>query len=448
MKTNKPKMLHKALGKTLARRVFELTQQVDSEVPVFVVGKESSELKKELSDEKVEYAVQETPRGTGDAVVQAFKSLAAKVDDRDTLLILNGDSVLIRPSTVQSLIHLHEDGAAVMSFLTTELEQPKSYGRVIRDSTGVVEKIVEAKNASDEELAVQEINAGFYLVRASALRDFLDQIQEDSLSGEFYLTDVVGFLRNKNALVRAHCTSDASEVMGINTQAELCFSEEVLRMRVLQRHLDAGVRMMNLESIWIEDSVKIEQDVQLEPGVILRGQTQIAQGSVIRAHSIIEDSVIGAGTIVEAHSLVQGSSTESDCKIGPFARLRPGTRLGREVKIGNFVETKNSEFRDGAKASHLSYLGDTKVGESCNIGAGTITCNYDGIEKHQTELGPEVFIGSNSSLVAPVKLGKGAIVGAGSVITSDVPEDALAVERSEQVNKKGGAREFREKRKK
>jgi bifunctional UDP-N-acetylglucosamine pyrophosphorylase/glucosamine-1-phosphate N-acetyltransferase len=448
MKTRLPKMLHEALGRSLVERMFEITQTSGLETPTFVVGKNAGGLEAALSGRSVQFAVQDQPRGTGDAVAHGFKKLSDQAADQDSVLILNGDSVLIRPQTIRSLLQLHQEASAVMSFLTTELESPRSYGRVVRDSTGVVEKIVEAKNASDAELSIHEINAGFYLVRVGALRDFLEQIKPDSVTGELYFTEVVGFLRNRNALVRAHCTEDSSEVMGINTQGELCLTEEVLRMRVMQKHLDAGVRLMSLDSLWIEEGVEIEADVALEPGVILKGNSVLKKGCQVGAYSIIENSEIGPDSRVEAHSVVQDSQVGPNCKVGPFARLRPGTNLVSDVKIGNFVEVKNSEFKQASKANHLSYVGDTTVGKSANIGAGTITCNYDGVKKHQTEIGDDVFIGSNSSLVAPLKIGKSAIVGAGSVITLDVPADSLAVERSEQKNKDAGATEFRNKRSK
>lgn len=430
MKTSVSKVLQPLLGKSLIRRAFELTEKISTEAPLFVAGENESELQAELDKEfagRYKTVVQNPPRGTGDAVAVAMKKLRTLADETQ-IFIMGADAILLRPESLAYFVEQHFSKRAVLSFLTTELFEPRSYGRVVRSSSGAVDKIVEAKDATQEELRVREINAGFYLIQKSALEKFLAQMQQSSKTGEFYLTDMVAWAKSQSHLILGQCLADSRECLGINSMDEMAVAERILLDRLLSQRMKEGVRIHLPETQYLEESVDFETDVVIEPHCVLLGNTKLGKGTQVKAFSHLEDAELGANTIV-----------------GPFARLRPGTKLEAEVRIGNFVETKKSHFSKGSKANHLSYIGDTKVGAKANIGAGTITCNYDGYGKYPTEIGEGAFIGSNSSLVAPVEIGKAAIVAAGSVITENVPENALGIGRARQTIKEEAAQKFRSK---
>lgn len=449
MKAVRSKLLHPLLGKEIICRAYDQAKAIGSEKPLFVLGHQRDELIAKLKDyvgeSEFEVAIQDPPQGTGDAIRVALQALEDKSDDTH-ILIMGGDTVLIRPESLKKFLEEYFSKKAVLSFLTAELPDAGAYGRVIRNSDGAVSKIVEAKNASIEELRVNEMNMGFYLVSLGRLKEEISGLQRDAKSGEFYLTDIVHSLMQKRSLVLGHTLRDWTESLGVNTQADLAQATSVLQQRINLGWMTKGVFMRDPASIWIEEGVKLGSDVRLQANIELRGSTQVEDNVEIASHCILQDTHIGKGSQVLEFCHFQEANIGPKCVLGPFARLRPKAELQENVKIGNFVEVKKSHFASGAKANHLSYIGDTEVGPKTNIGAGTITCNYDGYLKSKTKLGAGVFIGSNSSLVAPVEVGEGAIVGAGSVITENVPSDAIAVERNEQKNKDGAAKRFRDKR--
>ncbi len=447
MKSSKSKLLHEILGKTLIRRSFELVSSI-SHQNIFVVGKESESIKKELNSDRAFFGLQEIPLGTADAVKIGLESLEKNFSSTKDVFICGGDSVLLRSESLKSFVDKHQQSSAVMSLISCDWPGASAYGRVKRDSSGRVEKIVEHKNADFEERKISEINAGFYIFHLKKLRDALGEIKKNEKTGEFYITDLVEYFSRRGDLVLCEKISDHTECLGINTMQELAEAQRILNRRNCLKWMSQGALIQDVETTWIEDSVRLASDVKVGPGVVLRGQTEIQCGAEIEAYCILIDSKISEQVKVKAFSHVESAVFEKNSQVGPFARIRPGTKLSENVRIGNFVETKNSQFAANSKANHLSYIGDAIVGESSNVGAGTITCNYDGFMKHQTKIGSDVFIGSNTSLVAPVELGNGAMVAAGSVITKSVPADGLAVERSEQKNIDNAARRFRARRRK
>ena len=434
MKSSKSKLLHEIAGVSLVRRAWAQARVISSEPPVFVLGHQRVEIEQELKKcfgSEYFSCIQDPPRGTGDAVRIAVESIKKNNLKPRQVFIMGGDACFVRPQSLEAFRDDHISRKAVLSFLTAYLPDAQHYGRVVRNSHDAVEKIVEAKNASHVELQINEINAGFYLVSWGALNEALALIKPNEKTGEYYLTDIVEILLKQQALVMGLPLGDWKESVGVNTQQDLAFAERVLRDRIVNRWMSAGVQFQDPSSVWISENAVLEADVYIAANVHIQGASKISRGTRVGAFCHIEDAQIGR-----------------KCQLGPFARIRPGSRLDENVKIGNFVETKKSYFHKNSKANHLSYVGDAEVGEASNIGAGTITCNYDGIAKYQTEIGDNVFIGSNSALVAPVKIGAGAIVGAGSVITEDVEVNAIALERSTQQKIKDGATRFRDKRQK
>lgn len=447
MKSSKSKLLHEVLGKSLIQRSFDLISSL-SHQNVFVVGKDSKAIRDELGSDAIVFAEQASPLGTADAVRVGLEAVEKSFQDTKEVFICGGDSALLRAESLKAFVQKHQQSSAVMSLISCDWPKASAYGRIKRDSSGRVEKIVEYKNASAQEEMISEINAGFYLFRLDKLKEAITQIRRNEKTGEFYLTDLVEYFSQRGDLVLCEKLSDYTECLGINTMQELAEAQRVLNRRNCEHWMSQGVAIQDPETTWIEDSVRLASDVRIGPGVVLRGQTVIESGSEIEAYCILIDSVVAQEVCVRSFSHVDSAIIDRSAQVGPFARIRPGTKLGEGVRIGNFVETKNSQFGAHSKANHLSYVGDSVIGDFSNIGAGTITCNYDGFAKHQTKLGKNVFIGSNTSLVAPVELGDGAIVAAGSVITKNVSADAMAVERSEQRNIEKAAEKFRSRRKK
>lgn len=451
MKSSRSKLLHDLLGRPLVVWAYELVKGFSKQA-VVVVGHQAEQVKStlkasEASDCAIHFALQDPPRGTGDAIKVALAELQGTLKDDDTLFIMGADAVLLRPESLADFLQQHAQSKAVFSFITTRLIEPGAYGRVIHDA-GRVKKIVEAKNATPEELSVNEVNAGFYLIQAKTLREFLHGLQANAKTQEFYLTDLVGWCFERSLLVKTFELKDATEALGINTQLELAEARRVMQARINTHWLLNGVEMKDPSTTWIEVSAELSADVSLEPNVQVRGQSCLASGVCVGSHSILIDAKVSEDVKIHPYSHLEKAILGKRVEVGPFARLRPGTELKECVKIGNFVEVKKSVFEAGSKANHLSYVGDAFVGEKSNIGAGTITCNYDGFSKSETHIGKNVFIGSNTALVAPVRLKDGSIIGAGSTIYEDVPEDAIALERAEQKNIVGAAKKYRDKRKK
>jgi bifunctional UDP-N-acetylglucosamine pyrophosphorylase / glucosamine-1-phosphate N-acetyltransferase len=445
MRSKKAKVLHPVSGRPMVWYMASLARRVSDGNVVVVVGHQGEQVKAYLDQEKkslepMDIAVQSKQLGTGHAVQQAKSVLMPKGKPiAELCLILNGDTPLLTQATVDRLLAHHRDTRAVVTILTTELADPQGYGRVIRRAKGQVVKVVEDKDASPEEKTNQEVNVGTYVVNSDFLFKALEKLKPNNAQGEYYLTDIIGLAVSQGLLVSGMKTTDSAECFGVNSREHLAFVEQVMRQRIRTQWLVAGVTMLDPNTTLIDDSVEIGQDTVLYPGVTIEGTTKIGCDAVIRSHSRVTNSIVGDGVVIEDSSILDGAVVEHGATIGPFARLRPGAIVRIKAKVGNFVELKNVELGEGSKANHLTYLGDATIGKKVNIGAGTITCNYDGYKKERTVIEDGVFIGSDSSLVAPVTIGKGAVVGAGATVTKDVPADALTLSRSEQVNHEGWA---------
>jgi len=412
-----------------------------------IIGHEAERVREAVSASGVSFVLQPEQRGTGHALMVARQALAGY----DQVIVLSGDAPLITAETIRSLSDFHGAQRATMTLLTADLENPTGYGRVIRKGSGakaakeaIVNAIVEEKSATPAQKAIREINSGFYAFDGPALYEHIDQLSTNNAHGEYYLTDMAGVFNKARKKVVAIKTSDAGEVLGSNTRAEMMMLDARLRLAKCRELLDAGVTVFYPHTCVIDSDVEVGADTVIEPFVQLLGTTKIGSDCRIRSYSVIGNSVVGDGVLVRPGTIMEDSRVGSGATIGPYSHLRPGSEIGDGAHVGNFVETKKIKLGKGSKANHLSYLGDAEIGEGVNIGAGTITCNYDGFFKYKTRIGDGAFIGSNSSLVAPVTIGAGAYVGSGSVVTGDVAEDALAVARGRQVVKAGWARAFRE----
>jgi bifunctional UDP-N-acetylglucosamine pyrophosphorylase/glucosamine-1-phosphate N-acetyltransferase len=376
--------------------------------------------------------------GTGHAVQQARDMFRRLGKTLSTYVILNGDTPLLQPATVQALLQLHQDERAAVTLLTATVDDPSGYGRVVRAKDGRAQKIVEDRDAAGAEMQIREINVGTYVMDGPFLFEALDKLQPRNAQGEYYLTDVVALAVERGLRVSALAVSEA-EGMGINTRAQLAAAEQAVRRQICAHWMREGVTLRNPATTSIDADVVIGRDTVLHPDVTLEGHTTIGEDCIVRSHTRISDSVLGHRIVVQDHCVIRESRLEDDTAIGPFAHLRPGAVLRRAAKVGNFVEMKKAELGEGSKANHLSYLGDATIGKGVNIGAGTITCNYDGHKKHETVIGDDVFVGSDVQFVAPVTVGKGAVIAAGATITADVPPDTLAIARAAQVNRPGWA---------
>ncbi|MFF2501659.1 bifunctional UDP-N-acetylglucosamine diphosphorylase/glucosamine-1-phosphate N-acetyltransferase GlmU [Peribacillus sp. NPDC058075] len=430
MKSKLYKVLHPVCGKPMVQHVIDQVNQLQIEDIVTVIGHGAEKVQEQLGD-SCKYALQEQQLGTAHAVMQAESVLSAK---SGTTLVICGDTPLIKAETMKELIALHEQSQAKATILTAYADNPAGYGRVLRGEGGLVEKIVEHKDASDEERYVKEINTGTYCFDNQALFNALKKVSNENVQGEYYLPDVIEILKQEGEVVTAFQSSDFEETLGVNDRVALSQAEQILRKRINETHMRNGVTIIDPLTTFIEADVQIGQDTVINPGSFIKGKSIIGQDCLIGPNTEISNCEIGDGTEV-LQSVVHESSIGSFVKIGPFAHVRPQSDIKDSVKIGNFVEIKKTVFGKGSKASHLSYIGDAEVGENVNIGCGSITVNYDGKNKYLTKIEDNVFIGCNSNLVAPVTVGEGAYVAAGSTITQDVPQDALSVARARQVNK-------------
>ncbi len=433
-RSEKPKVLQPILGKPMLWYVVSTLRQGGIEEIGIVVGHRAQEVIKEMG-EGFEYFHQENPKGgTADAVL-------ASVDfwrnSEGYLLIINGDSPLVNPETIKNMqrfVHLVEEYERVRLggvILTAYLQDPTGYGRVIKEEgTDRVLKIVEEKEASPQEKNVREVNGGVYMLYIPYLLEALFKISPSEKTGELYLTDVVNYMVQKGYEVRSFMASDPTEVVGVNTRWELSFAENILRLKLIKYWSLKGVTFHVPETIWIEPDVSLSKNVEIFPGAMLRGNTKVGEGVVIGTGSIVENSVVEEGATIEPYSYVSDSTVRRGALVGPYARVRNGSVIGEGAHVGNFVEVKKSDLGRGVRAKHLSYIGDAEVGEETNVGAGVVTANYDGKKKHKTHIGKNVFVGSNSLLIAPIKLGDFSYVAGGSVVNRDVPEGALAVERA------------------
>ena len=427
MKSATIKILHTAAGRPIIDYVLDLAAEIGTRPPIMVVGHQREAVQQAVGG-RARYAVQEEQKGTGHAVLQAVPLL----DGARHVLILSGDVPLTRPETLRRLLDEHEQSQNALTLLTMKLDDPAMYGRIVRDSGGAVARIVEAKDASEEETRINEVNAGIYVFDGRYLIDNLRNLSTSNAQGEYYLTDLLGVLRGAGKRVGAVVAGDPIEALGVNSRADLASVEGEIQRRVVAALMNDGVTFRNPATVVIDSTVTIGNDTVVYPFVTIEGKTTIGSRCVIEPGVHLVDVQVGDDVHLKTGTVAEDAVIANEATVGPYAHLRPGSRLGRHVKVGNFVETKKAVFGDGAKASHLSYIGDAEVGADANIGAGTITCNYDGVNKHRTIIEDGAFIGSDTQLVAPVRVGKGAYVGAGSTITKDVPPGALAMSRTPQ----------------
>ncbi|QGP92068.1 Bifunctional protein GlmU [Neomoorella glycerini] len=428
MHSRLPKVLHRVAGRSLLEHVLAATRQAGIEDNIIVIGHGAEEVRAALGPEQ-KYALQEQQLGTGHALAQARQAAG----EAATVLVLCGDTPLIRPATLSGLLHHHRATGAAVTILAARIADPTGYGRIIRDGQGQVKGIVEERDATPVEKAINEINTGIYCFAAAFLWPALARLKPDNDQGEYYLTDVVAMAVSQGLRVETLVAGDAGEVLGVNDRAQLAAAGAVWRRRINTALMLDGVTIIDPEATYIDVTVTIGKDTIIYPATFLEGHTIIGAGCSLGPGTTIRDSQVGDGSTV-IHAVVLESTIGPGCQVGPFAYLRPGTVLEAGVKVGDFVEIKASRIGRGSKVPHLTYLGDATVGMGVNIGAGTITCNYDGRQKWPTIIEDGAFIGSNTNLVAPVRVGAGALVGAGSTITEDVPAGALALARERQVN--------------
>lgn len=430
MKSKLYKVLHPVCGKPMVQHVVDHIQTLDVKRIVTVVGHGAEMVKQQLGD-KSEYVLQAEQLGTAHAVQQAEAILSR---EEGTTLVVCGDTPLIRPETMQALFEHHQGKKAKATILTAIAENPTGYGRILRGDNGQVEQIVEQKDASAEQQLVKEINTGTYCFDNKALFETLKLVKNDNAQGEYYLPDVIEILQKQGEVVEAYVTGDFEETLGVNDRVALSQAEALMRTRINEKHMRNGVTIINPETTYISAEAMIGRDTVIQPGSMIEGTTVIGEDCIIGPNTQIIDSRIGDRTTVHS-SVVRESAVAEDTAIGPFANIRPLSDIGSHVKIGNFVEVKKSKLGNDTKVSHLSYIGDAEIGSNVNVGCGSITVNYDGKNKFQTIIEDDVFVGCNTNLVAPVKVGKGSFIAAGSTITKEVPEDALAIARARQENK-------------
>ncbi len=438
MKSATIKVLHRAAGRPIIDYVVDLAAEVSQRAPVVVVGHQREAVQKAIG-ERARFAVQDQQLGTGHAVMQAAMILEHEDMTGRRVLILSGDVPLTRPETLRRLAEQHDREGNALTLLTIKLDDPGMYGRIVRDRNGAVTRIVEAPDANEKEKAIDEVNAGIYLFNATDLFANLRNLSTNNTQGEYYLTDLIAMVCESGKRVGAVMAADPLETVGVNSRGELAVVEAEIQNRVVQKLMTEGVTFRNPNTVVIDSTVSIGADTVVYPFVTLEGTTRIGEGCVIEPGVHLINTTVGDNVHVKTGTVAEGSTIGDEAAVGPYAHLRPGTKLARHVKVGNFVETKKAVFGERAKASHLSYIGDAEIGSDVNIGAGTITCNYDGVKKHKTVLEDGVFIGSDTQLVAPVRVGRGAYVGAGSTITKDVPADALALSRVPQKIVEGWA---------
>lgn len=431
IKSKLPKVLHKACGKEMVNHVIDTMRASGLEDVNVIIGKGAELVKEKTASRNVSYSLQEEQLGTGHAVKCAKEFLQGK---KGVVAIFTGDAPLIEADTVSKLMETHINENNFATLLTSVIENPTGYGRIIRNNDEV-EKIVEHKDCSSEELKVREINAGMYCFDIESLLLCLDKLSNNNAQGEYYITDVIEMLKNDNKKVGAMIT-DFEETIGVNSRAELAVVESILRKRINKKHLDNGVTIIDPNSTYIGLEVEIGMDTIIYPGTILEGKTVIGEDCVIYQNSRLSNAVLGNGVKVE-NSVILDSKVGDNTSVGPFAYIRPESSIGNNVKIGDFVEIKKSVIGNNTKVSHLTYIGDAEVGEKCNFGCGTVVVNYDGQKKHKTIIGDNAFIGCNTNLVSPVEVEQNSYIAAGSTITDKVTEGSLAIARARQTNIEG-----------
>jgi len=430
MRSDLPKVLQLLAGQPLLGHVLASARQLAADDVCVVYGHGGDAVPAVFSDQPIRWVLQADQLGTGHAVQQAMD----ETPDENQTLILYGDVPLLTTDTLKRLLGATETDE--VSVLSVDLADPAGYGRIVRDEDKVV-GIVEQNDASDDEQAITEINTGVMVFPTARLKGWLNNLSNDNSQGEYYLTDVIGMAVTDGVSVKDIKADTGTEVMGINDKKQLAEAERVLQARLVDELMAEGVGFADPGRVDIRGKLTCGKDVFIDVNAVFEGDVTLGDGAMIESNNLVRDSKIGAGTVLHSNCHIEGSITGDNCEIGPFARMRPGAELANNVKVGNFVEIKKSTIADGSKINHLTYIGDTEVGTGVNVGAGTITCNYDGANKHKTTIGDDVFIGSGVNLVAPVEIGKGATIGAGSTITKPAPEDQLTLERSKQLSIKG-----------
>ncbi|RJQ23163.1 MAG: UDP-N-acetylglucosamine diphosphorylase/glucosamine-1-phosphate N-acetyltransferase [Nitrospiraceae bacterium] len=435
MKSRLPKVLHEALGRPMLQYVVDAVKPLKPQKTIVVTGNGAEEVKKRMDGEDgLSFVIQKELLGTGDALATAKGELSG-----NTVLVLNGDCPLITAKTLKRFLNKHSRNKNDLSFLSFVDDSMSGYGRILRSESGKVTGIIEDKHAGPEEKRkFKELNGGIYLMKTGILK-YLDRIKKNGSSGEYYLTDIVELVSKEGLKAEAY-NCPAEEIRGVNTRAELLEISDVLKRRVISKWMDRGVTFIAPDTSYIHTSVSIGRDTIIYPNTYLEGNTRIGNNCIVYPGSRIYDTIIANGVIIKDNTVIEKSRIGNESEIGPFARLRPGSVIGRKAKIGNFVEIKKSSIGNGSKASHLSYLGDAVIGSKVNIGAGTITCNYDGKNKFRTIIESGVFVGSDTQFVAPVKIGRDAFIAAGATVTKNVPAGSLAISRTKQQNLKGWVR--------
>ncbi|WP_026860098.1 bifunctional UDP-N-acetylglucosamine diphosphorylase/glucosamine-1-phosphate N-acetyltransferase GlmU [Jeotgalicoccus psychrophilus] len=432
MNSKKPKVLHEVCGIPMITRVINNVKAAGIS-DIHVVSSSGHDAVTEILPDDVKVAVQKEQRGTAHAVSSAAPELSGS---EGSTLIIFGDTPLISPETISNLIADHNETGLKATVLSAYAHNPKNYGRVIRKENGTVKEILEETEITEEQQIIKEVSAGAAVFNNRELFKVLDKISNDNPDEEYYLSDAIGLLSSKGARVGVFVTADNDEIINVDNRIMLARASELLRKRINEKHLEQGVTIIDPANTYIDESVRIGMDTIIYPNTVIKGDTVIGENVIISANCEISDSMIGDNTEIK-HSVVTDAEVGSGTTVGPYAQLRPGAKLGSAVKIGNFVEVKKSELKDGAKVSHLSYIGDAEIGERANIGCGAITVNYDGVNKFKTTVGADAFIGCNTNLVAPVTVGDRSITAAGSTITDDVPADSLAIARNKQTTKEG-----------
>ena len=428
MKSKLPKVLHRVSGKSMLQHVLDNGRKSLVDQSTVVIGK-GAELVRESLPKNVNTVVQKEQLGTGHAVMVAID----EIQEEGITLVLYGDAPLIRGETLDKLMAYHSREVHQATVLTAELDEPYGYGRIIRDQEGLLARIVEERDAKDQERAIKEINSGIYCFDSKELKNTLPKLDNNNAQGEYYLTDVLEILKNEGKKVGAYITDDYEDIMAVNSRVQLAEVQKIMNRRIMEKHMENGVTVINPENTYIEEAVAIGRDTIIEPGVMLKGKTVIGEDVTLKANSVIENSQIADRVTVES-STIKDAVVGEESTIGPYAFLRPKSTIGKRVKIGDFVEVKNSVIGDDSKASHLAYIGDADIGKDVNIGCGVIFVNYDGEKKHRSTIKDHAFIGSNSNIVAPITVEEYGYVACGSNITKKVPKGALAIERGEQHN--------------
>ena len=434
MKSRLPKVLHRIAGRPLVEHVITDALELGAADIHVVFGHGGEQVQQALSKYDLSWAEQAEQLGTGHAVEQALPA----IPDDHLVLLLYGDVPLITVATLQRLIAATGENA--LALLTAELADPSGYGRIVRDASNRVQCIVEQKDASAEQLGIHEINTGMLAVKANMLKKWIAQLENNNAQGEFYLTDIVGFAVTDGVAINTANPTEQCEIEGVNNKRQLAELERAFQLRQARQLMEDGLTLRDPARFDLRGDLTIGRDVEIDINVLIEGSVTLADGVIVGPNAVLKNVSIGAGTQIHANCVLEDSVVGAQCDIGPFARVRPQTTLAKKVKVGNFVEIKKSDIGEGSKVNHLSYIGDTTMGKDVNVGAGTITCNYDGANKFQTVIGDNVFIGSDTQLVAPVVIANGATIGAGSTITKDTPADSLTLSRAKQVSIEGWER--------